>query len=69
MKPDAENEFNPDPVYMSDLVNSTGLTRGELAKLLGVSDRSICQAIGSFRTWLNSAWSAWFCRLIECVLK
>ena len=63
MKPDAENEFNPDPVYMSDLVNSTGLTRGELAKLLGVSDRSIRQWMSGDR---NFSYMAQFC--VECVV-
>ena len=63
MKPDAENEFNPDPVYMSDLVNSTGLTRGELATLLGISDRYIRQWMSGDRKF---SYMAQFC--VECVV-
>ena len=63
MKPNAENEYNPDPAYMSDLVNSTGLTRGELAKLLGISDRSIRQWMSGDRRF---SYMAQFC--VECLV-
>lgn len=62
MKPNAE-QYNPDPAYMADLVNSTGLTRGELATLLGISDRYIRQWMSGDRKF---SYMAQFC--VECVV-
>lgn len=62
MKPNAE-QYNPDPDYMADLVNSTGLTRGELATLLGISDRYIRQWMSGDRKF---SYMAQFC--VECVV-
>ena len=62
MKPNAE-QYNPDPAYMADLVNSTGLTRGELATLLGISDRYIRQWMSGDRKF---SYRDQFC--VECVV-
>lgn len=43
MKPNAKEDFNPDPEYFSDLVASTGLTQKVLAEKMGCSDRAIRQ--------------------------
>ena len=40
MKPDARMH-NPDPDYFRQLVESTGMTVGELAKLIGHDERTI----------------------------
>ena len=40
MTPDAE-QYNPAPEYMSDLIDSTGLTQPVLAAKLGVDERTI----------------------------
>jgi len=40
MKPDSKNH-NPDPAYIDGLVKSTGLQRTEVARLLGISDRTL----------------------------
>lgn len=40
MKPDA-SEYNPDPEYLRDLIDSTGMTQPYLASLLGVDERTI----------------------------
>jgi len=45
MKPDAST-YNPDPQYLRELLDSTGLTRKAQAKLLGVDQRTI-------RYWLS----------------
>ena len=45
MKPNPQ-DYNPDPVYFRELVESTGLTQGRVAEeILGCSPRSV-------RMWL-----------------
>lgn len=40
LKPDA-SQYNPDPQYIFDLIESTGMTQVALAKVLGVTDRTV----------------------------
>lgn len=47
MKPDAST-YNPSPKYLAQLIGSTGMTQGELALVLGCSDRAL-------RQWLSGA--------------
>ena len=44
MKPDAST-YDPRPEYLAELVKSTGMTRADLAKLLGYDERTL-------RRWL-----------------
>jgi hypothetical protein len=45
MTPNAEN-YNPNPEYIRDLVESTGLRLPELGKVIGHDERTI-------RRWIN----------------
>jgi DNA-binding transcriptional regulator YiaG len=47
MTPNA-SKYNPDPQYMAELVESTGLSQGQLSELLGVDSRTI-------RRWLSGS--------------
>lgn len=40
MTPNAK-DYNPDPQYIRDLIDSTGKTQPVLAELLGVNERTI----------------------------
>ena len=40
MTPDA-SQFNPDPKYMADLIESTGLTQEALGAVIGCTTRTI----------------------------
>lgn len=41
MKPNAPDDYNPDPEYLCALIDSTGMTQPYLASLLGVDERTI----------------------------
>ncbi len=45
MKPDA-SQYDPRPEYLAELIGSTGLSRPELAEILGVTDKTL-------RNWLT----------------
>lgn len=40
MTPDA-SQYNPDPAYISALVESTGLSQPRLGRLLGTNERTV----------------------------
>jgi transcriptional regulator with XRE-family HTH domain len=46
MKPDARENYNPDPDYFRSLVESLPMTQGEIAARLGCTDRAI-------RLWMH----------------
>lgn len=50
MKPDA-SQYNPSPEYLAELIGSTGLTQGELAAILGCTDRALRQWLSGSRTF------------------
>jgi DNA-binding transcriptional regulator YiaG len=45
MKPDAST-YDPRPEYLAELIGSTGLSQPALAKVLGVTDKTL-------RNWLS----------------
>jgi hypothetical protein len=48
--PNSEN-YNPDPQYMRELVLSVPLTRGKLAKLLGIDVRTLRRYLSGERPY------------------
>lgn len=46
MRPNAKQEYNPDPQYIAELIGSLPYTQPELAKILGCNDRTL-------RRWLT----------------
>ncbi len=50
MKPDA-SQYDPRPEYLAQLIGSTGLTQPQVAKLLGVTDRTVRQWLSGKRTF------------------
>ena len=64
MTPNAE-DYNPDPQYMADLVESTGLTQGELGLLLGVNRRCIRWWITGGRKFPYTAQFAMECLVLQ----
>lgn len=53
MKPDA-SQYNPSPEYLAELIGSTGLTQGEVAAILGVTDRTLRQWLSGSRKFKYS---------------
>lgn len=48
MKPDIKNH-NPDPVYISSLIDKSGFNKSQAAKLIGIDPRTMrryCQSNG-----------------------
>lgn len=41
MKPNAQTLYNPNPDYLRELIEKTGLTQNEIARLVGVSTRTM----------------------------
>jgi len=67
MTPDA-SQYNPDPKYMADLIESTGLNQEALGELIGYGSRTIRSWVADpkapgFRTYPYSAQFA-----IECLV-
>lgn len=48
MRPNAAADYNPSPVYMAELVESTGLTQKKIGEILDVDERTV-------RRWVTGA--------------
>lgn len=46
MKPDS-TKYNPDPEYLRELISKTGLSQREIARRIGVSERSFRQFLAN----------------------
>lgn len=64
MKPDA-SQYNPSPEYLAELIGSTGLTQGEVAAILGVTDRTLRQWLSGKRKFKYSTQFALECLVLS----
>ncbi|QEY23734.1 XRE family transcriptional regulator [Neisseria animalis] len=68
MKPNAQTRYNLNPDYLRDLIEKTGLTRREVAELIGISPRMMRSYLTftDNATYQKALYAVQFC--LECLV-